>query len=104
MGKNRVVEYSNGTLLLYLISYFVADRIIIEQNHRRLSIIGKVRTFVFGGILLTGILLSRKNFTIYLYPQFVIAALDLIYLGLVMIWLELSLIAAFIKQGWIRKA
>ena len=100
---NHFLHYLFGTLLLALISYLVIDWILISSNQRRLSVLGKGRAFILAGILLTGMLLSLKNFTIYLYPQFVIVALDLIHLGLVVIWLALSLITLFIKQGWIRE-
>jgi hypothetical protein len=95
------VHYLFGALLLALIGYIVVDWMLRSSNHLRLSTLGKGRALVLGGILLTGIMLSLKNFTLYLYPQFVIVALDFIHLGLVMIWLALSLFAMFKRQGWI---
>ena len=97
------LHYLFGTFLLAFLGYFVLDWMLTSPRHHRLSLLGKGRAITLGGILLTGLLLSLKNFTLYLYPQSVIVALDLIHLGLVMVWFALGLLALFTRQGWIRK-
>ncbi len=97
------LHYLIGAFLLLLIGYLVFDWILSSSNQRRLSLFGIGRSFTLAGVLITGILLSFKNFSIYLYPQFAIVALDLIHLGLVMTWFVLSLLALLTRQGWLRK-
>ena len=97
------MHYLFGTLLLFLLGYFALDWFLTSSNNRHMSYLGKGRAFILGGILLTGILLTLKNFTVYLYPPFVIVLLDLLHLGLVIIWLALGLFAMFTRQEWTRK-
>lgn len=97
------LHYFFGALLLLLSGYLVFDWFLSSSNRRRLSLLGLGRSVALAGVLLTGILLSFKNFSIYLYPQFAIVVLDLIHLGLVMIWFVLSLLALVTRQGWLRK-
>lgn len=98
------LHYLSGTFLLALLGYLVFDWILSTKNQRRLSLLGIGRSITLAAILITGMMLSFKNFSIYLYPQFGIVALDLIHLGLVMIWLVLSLLAVVTRQGWLKKA
>lgn len=98
------LHYLFGTLLLAFLGYLAVEWFLTSSDHRRLTLWGNGRSLIFGGILLTGVLLSLKNFTIYLYPQFVIVALDLMHLGLVMTWIALSLIALITRQRWIKKS
>jgi hypothetical protein len=98
------LHYLFGTFLLLLLGYLVFDWFLSSSNQCRLSLLGIGRSVALAGILFTGVLLSFKNFSIYLYPQFAIVALDLIHLGLVMIWFVLSLLALVTRQGWLSKA
>jgi hypothetical protein len=90
----RFMHYFFGMLLLGFIGYRFTGWLLAGGAKGRLTVLAKGRGAVLGGILLTGVLLALKNFTGYLYPPAVIIALDLIHLGLVMIWLVLS-IASF---------
>ena len=98
------LHYLFGALILFLLGYLVLDWILTSSHQHRLTLLGKGKSIAIAGILVTGILLSFKNFSIYLYPQFVIVSLDLIHLGLVMILLALSLITLVTRQGWLEKS
>jgi hypothetical protein len=89
----HVMHYFFGMLLLGFAGYFVTGWLLGTVAKQRLTILKRGRGIVLGGILLTGILLALKNFPGYFYPPAVIVALDLIHLGLVMLWLVLGVVS-----------
>lgn len=95
------MHYLFGTVLLGILGYVTVGWLMGVLAKRRLTRIGKGRGLALGGILLTGVLLAMKNFSGYLYPPVVITTLDLIHLGLVMLWLSLTLISVLARRRWV---
>ena len=96
------LHYLFGALLLGL-SGFIATRWIIDpQSRQKKSIMDNGRRVAMVGILLTGAMLALKNFSGYWYPPSMIIALDLVHLGLVMMWLCLSLVIFLFRYRWIQ--
>ncbi len=97
------LHYLFGTLILGILGFIVAQWIIEPQARQRLSMMGKSYIGVLAGILLTGVMLALKNFSGYLYPPSMIIVLNLVHLGLVMMWFFLSLLAVVFKYHWTRE-
>ena len=93
------LHYLFGALLLAISGYLAAEWALGASGGVRLTGWGKARSLILIGILLTGIALALKNFAGYLYSPAVIVGLDLIHLGLVMIWIVVSLFALISRKG-----
>ena len=94
------IHYLGAILLLALMAYIAADYLILKRNSRRMTASGYIRFVLLTGILVSGGLLVIRNLTgTHFSPQFIIFQ-DIIHLGLVMVFLLVSLYCLIRKKHW----
>jgi hypothetical protein len=94
------IHYLGAIVLLALAAYMITDHLILKRNSRRMTASGYVRIAVLTGILVSGALLVIRNLTgTNLTPGFIIF-LDISHLGLVMVFLFVSLYCLILKKHW----
>jgi len=94
------LHYLGAIVLLALTAYIVADYFILKRNSRRMTATGYIRFSLLGGILVSGGLLVIRNLTgTNFSPEFIIF-LDVTHLGLVMVFLFVSLYCLIRKKHW----
>jgi hypothetical protein len=94
------MHYLGAIVLLALAAYILTDHLILKRNSRRLTISGYVRMAVLSGILISGGLLVIRNLTGTTFtPAYIIVA-DITHLGLVMVFLFVSLYCLVFKKHW----
>jgi uncharacterized membrane protein (UPF0182 family) len=97
------IHYLGAIVLLSLIAYMLTDYLILKRNSRRMTASGYVRITLLVGILASGGLLVIRNLTgTHFSPQFIIFQ-DIIHLGLVMVFLLVSLYCLIRKKHWTTK-
>lgn len=98
----RFVHYAAAALLLGLIAYVAFDYFAVNRLRRRITASGYLRIALLAGIVVSGVLFVLKNFPVFLFsPQFIIF-LNLSHLGLVMMFLVVSLYCLVFKKQWTR--
>lgn len=94
------IHYLGAIVFLALTAFMIADYLISERNSRHVTASGYVRIALLTGILISGALLVIRNLTgTNFAPEFIIF-LDLIHLGLVMVFLFVSLYCLILKKHW----
>jgi hypothetical protein len=94
------IHYLGAIVFLALAAYMITDHLILKRNSRRMTASGYVRIAVLTGILVSGALLVIRNLTgTNLTPGFIII-LDISHLGLVMVFLFVSLYCLILKKHW----
>jgi hypothetical protein len=94
------IHYLGAIVLLALIAYIAADYLILKRNARRMTASGYIRLVLLTGILVSGGLLVIRNLTgTHFSPEFIIF-LDIIHLGLVVVFLFVSLYCLIVKKHW----
>jgi hypothetical protein len=94
------IHYLGAIVFLALAAYMITDHLILKRNSRRMTTSGYVRIAVLTGILVSGALLVIRNLTgTNLTPGFIIF-LDISHLGLVMVFLFVSLYCLILKKHW----
>jgi hypothetical protein len=94
------IHYLGAIVFLALAAYMITDHLIMKRNSRRMTASGYVRIAVLTGILVSGALLVIRNLTgTNLTPGFIIF-LDISHLGLVMVFLFVSLYCLILKKHW----
>jgi len=94
------IHYLGAIVLLALAAYIVADYLILKRNARRMTATGYIRLVLLTGILVSGGLLVIRNLTgTHLSPGLIIF-LDITHLGLVMVFLIVSLYCLIAKKQW----
>jgi hypothetical protein len=94
------IHYLGAIVFLALAAYMITDHLILKRNSRRMTASGYVRIAVLTGILVSGALLVIRNLTgTNLTPGFIIF-LDISHLGLVMVFLFVSLYCLILKKHW----
>jgi hypothetical protein len=94
------IHYLGAIVLLALVAYITADYFILKRNSRRLTATGNFRMALLVGILVSGGLLVIRNLTgTRLSAEFIIF-LDITHLGLVMVFLFVSLYCLVFKKPW----
>ena len=94
------IHYLGAIVFLALASYMITDHLILKRNLRRMTASGFVRITALTGIIVSGALLVIRNLTgTNLTPGFIIF-LDISHLGLVMIFLFVSLYCLIFKKQW----
>ncbi len=94
------IHYLGAVVLLAVAAYILADYVVLKRASRRMTATGYTRTALLAGILVSGALLVIRNlpgpgFT----PGFIIL-LDVAHLGLVMVFLFVSLYCLIFKKHW----
>jgi len=94
------IHYLGAIVLLALIAYIAADYLFLKRNSRCMTASGYIRLVLLTGILVSGGLLVIRNLTgTHFSPGFIIF-LDVTHLGLVMVFLFVSLYCLIRKKHW----
>jgi hypothetical protein len=94
------IHYLGAVVLLALVAYILTDYLLVKYNVRRMTASGWVRVGVLTGILVSGGLLVIRNLTGTHFSAGVIIFLDITHLGLVMVFLFVSLYCLIRKKHW----
>jgi ABC-type protease/lipase transport system fused ATPase/permease subunit len=86
--------------LLTLAAYLVADYLMSKRSSWNLTASGYVRVALLTGLLVSGALLVIRNLTGSSLTAGFIIFLDLTHLGLVMVFLFVSLYCLIFKKHW----
>ena len=96
----RYVHYLGAALLVALLSYILFDYIFLQRKYLRITRTGYLRIALLAGIVLTGALFVVKNFAVHYFSHDFIIFLNLCHLGLVMMFLFVSLYCLIFKKRW----
>lgn len=96
----HLIHYIAATMFLGIVAYWIVDYIGGRDRRIRISPSGYVRSFLLGGILISGVLLVIRNLAGSNFSPATIIALDLCHLGLVLGFLTVALYSAVGKKGW----
>jgi len=94
------IHYLGAIVLLALAAYILADYLMLKRNSRRMTASGWIRIAVLSGILVSGGLLVIRNLTGTNFTPGFIIFLDITHLGLVMVFLLISLYCRIFKKHW----
>ena len=94
------IHYLGAIVLLALAAYIAADYLILTRNSKRMTATGYIRFALLTGILGTGGLLVVRNLTGTNFSHEFIIFLDVTHLGLVMVFLFVSLYCLVRKKHW----
>ena len=94
------IHYLGAIVLFALAAYILSDYLILQRRSRRLTASGHVRLAVLSAILLSGVLLVIRNLTGSSFTPGFIIFLDISHLGLVMVFLFVSLYCLVFKKHW----
>jgi hypothetical protein len=94
------IHYLGAIVLFALAAYIITDYLILQRHSRRLTVSGYTRLAVFFGILVSGALLVLRNLTGTSFTPGFIIFLDISHLGLVMVFLFVSLYCLVFKKHW----
>ena len=94
------IHYLGAVVFLALAAYMLTDYWVGQRNSRRMTTSGWIRIGSLAGILASGGLLVIRNLTgTHFSPGFIIF-LDVTHLGLVMVFLFVSLYCLIRKKHW----
>jgi hypothetical protein len=94
------IHYLGAIVLLALAAYLVADYLMSKRSSWNLTASGYVRVALLTGLLVSGALLVIRNLTGSSLTAGFIIFLDLTHLGLVMVFLFVSLYCLIFKKHW----
>ena len=94
------IHYLGAIVFLALTAFLITDYWMLKRNWRRLTASGYVRIALLTGILISGALLVIRNLTGTNFAPELIIFLDLIHLGLVMMFVFVSLYCLILKKHW----
>jgi uncharacterized membrane protein (UPF0182 family) len=94
------IHYLGAVVLLVVVAYLLTDYVMLKRTSRRMTASGYIRIALLAGILFSGALLVIRNLPgAVLAPEFIIL-LDVTHLGLVMVFLFVSLYCLIFKKHW----
>ncbi len=94
------LHYVSAIALIAIGSYSAASYLLMGRKTALISTYGAIRTILLVLILTTGILLVYRNLPGYRYsPEFVVA-LDFSHLGLVVLFLVITLVGQLMGKKW----
>lgn len=94
------IHYLGAVVLFALVAYVMTDYMILQRRSRRLTASGYARLAILSGILVSGALLVFRNLTGTGFTPGFIIFLDISHLGLVMVFLSVSLYCLVFKKHW----
>lgn len=98
------LHYLSAAVFLGLSAYAVIDHFLSgKKRGLEITTSGYVRILILSGLILTGILLVLKNFEGYLFSPGIITLLYVAHLGLVMVFLVISLFTLVLKKKWTKQ-
>jgi ABC-type transport system involved in cytochrome c biogenesis permease subunit len=96
------LHYLGATVFIALTVYFVLDYLLGGRRILSVTISGYVRIFMLAGLLGTGIMLIIRNQAGVHLPPGLIFYLDMMHLGLVVMFLCTALYCVVLKKAWVR--
>ena len=98
------LHYLSAIALIAIGTYLVIHYLLMGRKTMRIRFYGTIRAILLGLILVTGILLVFRNLPGYRYsPEFVVA-LDFFHLGLVVLFLIVTLAGRLMGGKWVASA
>lgn len=94
------IHYLGAVVLLALFAYLITDYLMSKRNSRRMTGSGWVRVVLVASILISGALLVIRNLAGTNFNAEFIIFLDIAHLGLVMVFLFVSLYCLVFKKHW----
>jgi hypothetical protein len=94
------IHYLGAILFLALVSYMVADYVVMKPRSRKLTTTGWIRCLLLAAILFSGVFLVIRNFSGSNLSAAFIILLDLSHLGCVMAFLLISAYCLIFKKKW----
>ena len=94
------IHYLGAVVLLALVAYFLTDYVVFKRTARRMTSTGYIRIALLAGILVSGALLVIRNLPGAVFAHGFIIFLDIAHLGLVMVFLFVSLYCLIFKKHW----
>ena len=94
------IHYLGAVVFLALAAYMLTDYWVGQRNSRRMTTSGWIRIGSLAGILASGGLLVIRNLTGTHFSPELIILLDVTHLGLVMVFLFVSLFCLIRKKHW----
>ena len=94
------IHYLGAVVIFALAAYIITDYLFLQRHSRRLTASGYVRLAALSGILASGALLVIRNFKGTSFTPGFIIFLDISHLGLVMVFLFVSLYCLVFKKHW----
>jgi len=94
------LHYLAAVLFIALFTYIVVDYVATGRREKNLTVSGYFRGIVLTGILISGLFLVIRNLPgTYMHPDLIVW-LDLIHIGLVVLFLFYSLYCLIMKKKW----
>lgn len=95
------LHYISAIVFIAITSYLIAHYFLLGRHSLRITLYGYARAILLALILTTGILLVFRNLPGYRYtPEFVVA-LDFSHLGLVVLFLVVTLAGRLLGKRWV---
>ena len=94
------IHYLGAVVLLALVAYTIIDYVMLKRTSRRMTASGYIRIALFAGILVSGALLAIRNLPGAIFAPGFIILLDIAHLGLVVVFLFVSLYCLIFKKHW----
>jgi hypothetical protein len=96
------IHYLGAILLLVFFAYWVVQYLLVKRNRIEITRSGYLRAAMLGGILISGGFMVFRNLDgVWLPPGFIIL-LNLVHLGLVMMFLATAFYCLISKKTWTR--
>ena len=96
------IHYLGAILFMGFAAYMIIDYLILRRKSLQMTPTGYVRSILLAGILSSGILLVIRNLPGSSLSSGFIVFLDLCHLGLVVVFLSVSLYCLLFKKQWTR--
>jgi len=97
------IHYLAAILFLAVAAYLIADYLLTTNRNIRVTPSGQLRIGLLTGIALTGGLLVVRNLSGTRFSSGLIIFLDISHLGLVILFLGVSLVCLLLKKRWTKR-
>jgi hypothetical protein len=95
------IHYLGAILFLALAAYLVVDFLVLKRKKVQLTRSGYLRGAIFTGILVSGVILVIRNLEGTPFSSAFIITMDLMHLGLVMMFLLASVFCLVTGKRWV---
>ena len=96
------IHYLAAIILITLLSYVIANHLLINRRYQRVTLSGYIKGALLGGIVITGIFLVLRNLKSVTLSPGLIIFLDISHLGFVMVFLMAALHGLLFRNKWIK--
>jgi len=94
------IHYVSGFLFTLLVFYYAADYIMNKAVRKRITKFGIIRLIVLTVLLISGVIMVIKNFTLYLMDPSGIVVLNIIHLSLAMLFIAMVITKKMFKLNY----